>query len=85
MGEAGFVGRRPQARAPLLLLARRNRILGGGAGSRPRRIREDVHLGQAGLAHHTQRVLERALALGREADDDVTRKIEVVAQRLEPA
>ena len=76
---------RAQPRAALFLHLRRHRILGRGAGAGARRVREDVHLRQARLRDDAQRVLERGLVLGREADDDVAREVEVVAQRLEPA
>ena len=83
--EARPVRRRPQPRAPLLLRLRRNGVLGRGSGAGTRRVGEDVHLRQARLRDDVQRVPERALVLGREADDDVAREVEVVLQRLEPA
>ena len=53
--------------------------------ARARRVREDVHLRQTGGAHRVERRRERALVLGREADDHVARQVELLLQRREPA
>ena len=44
-----------------------------------------MHLRQAGFAHRFERARKRALVLGREADDHVTRQVELVLERREPA
>src|SRR5919198_60638 len=79
------VGGCTEAAAPLLLHRRRNWIAPSGRGAGPRRVREDVPLRHSRLGEHRQRVLERRVRFGREADDDVRREVEVVADRLETA
>src|SRR5205085_11070952 len=83
--EARGVGIRAQARAPLLLHRRGNGVGRRGRGARAGRVREDVHLGDPSGAHRRERTPEGALVLGREADDDVGREVEVVAERRQPA
>src|SRR4051794_14392238 len=80
-----LVRERAQSCAALLLHLRRNRVVAGGHRARARRVREDVHLRQAGALDRPDRVLERGGVLGGEADDDVARQVEVAGKRLEPA
>src|SRR5262249_49698709 len=75
---------RTQPRAPLLLRLRRDGVVGGGDGARPRRVGEDVHLGDPDLLDEAQRALERRVVLGREADDDVGRQVDLAPARGEP-
>ena len=82
--EAGLAREPPQPRAPLLLLLRRDGVGGGGRRPGPRRVGEDVHPRRARLLDHPQRALERARVLGREADDDVGRQVEVAGKRRAP-
>ncbi len=77
--------RRAQPGAALLLLLRGDRVVRRGGGARSRRVREDVHLRQPGLAHRCKRRREGALVLGREADDDVARQVELALKRRQPA
>src|SRR2546430_4560985 len=70
--------------APILLHLRRDRVVSGGDRSRPWRVREDVDLRDAGRLHDRERVPERVLRLGREADDRVGGEVEV-CERLEAA
>ena len=81
-GAARLVGERAQPGAPLLLHVRRHRVLGGRLRARPRRVREDVHLGQPRRPHRLERALEREVVLGGKADDHVGGEVEV-RQRLE--
>ena len=60
----------------------RDGIVARGPRSRPRRVREDMHLGDADCLHGGHRIRERALVLGREADDHVGREVEVL-ERLD--
>src|SRR5436190_8953936 len=69
--------------AALLLHLRRYRIAFSGHGSRPRRVRKDVHLRDPCLRNDGERVSERPLVFGREADDHVRSQVEVVAERLD--
>ena len=67
---------RAEPGAAVLLDRRRNRIVGRGLRPGPRRVREDVHLGDTGGLDEPKRVRERRLVLGREPDDDVGRQVE---------
>src|SRR3954451_11945033 len=80
---AQLVGERPQARAALPLHRGRYAVVVGGRGSRPRRVREDVHLREAGGLDGAQGLLERGVALGGEADDHVAREVELARERRE--
>src|SRR5262249_5082684 len=83
--EAGFVRGGAPACAAVLLLRLRDRIAALRLRARPRRIREDMDLRQSSGAHGAQRVRERALVLVGEADDDITREVELVGERREAA
>ena len=76
---------RSQPRAALLLLLRRDRIVGSGLRARARRVREDVDPRQPGRLDRLERPAEGSLVLGREADDHVARQVELAGQRLETA
>ena len=81
---AGGLRRRAKPGAAVLLDRRRNRVVGRSLRPGPRRVREDVHLGDAGGLDEPKRVRERGLVLGRKPDDDVGRQVEV-GEWLEPA
>src|SRR5207344_722490 len=53
--QARLVRQPAEAGAALLLLVLRDDVVAGGDGARPRRVREDVHLGRARLLDHTER------------------------------
>src|SRR3954447_6264343 len=55
--EAQLVRERAQARAALLLHDGGDRVLGGGHGAGPRRVREDVHLRDSGALDRAERRL----------------------------
>src|SRR5512133_4277086 len=80
--DARGVRDRAQPRPPVLLERRRNRVFGGGAGARTRRVGKDVHLRDPGRADEPDRAPKRRLVLGREADDHVRRQVEV-SERFE--
>src|SRR6476619_1717305 len=61
---ARVVRERAQPRAPLLLHLLRHRVRRGGRRPRPRRVREDVHLGRARLLQDAQGVLACTVVLG---------------------
>src|SRR2546421_10243923 len=75
------LGGRTKPSTAFLLHGRGNGIVGFGLGTRARRVRKDVHLGDAGLGDDGQRLVKRDLRLGREADDHVRRQVEVDLQR----
>ena len=80
------MGERAQPRAALLLHRRRDRVVAPAVTvPGPRRVREDVHLGEPGALDGRERALERGVVLGREADDHVAREVELAGERLEPA
>src|SRR5215210_3071286 len=79
--EARLVGERTQACTPLPLHLHRNRVLGGRDRPGPRRVGEDVDLRDPRASNDVERPLERGLAFGREADDDVRSQVEVAEAR----
>ena len=81
---AELVRQRAQRGAALLLHVRRHRIVRRRHGARARRVREDVHLRDAGALDRPHRRRERGVVLGREADDHVARQVELAGERREP-
>src|SRR4051812_20625864 len=79
--EAQLVRERAQPCAARLLLPRRDAVVVGGDGARPRRVREDVHLRDPGTLDGLEGRRKRGLVLGREADNDVGRQVELVRER----
>src|SRR2546421_2896032 len=82
--DARLVGGSAEPRASVLLDLGRNRVLGGGPGSRAWRVRKDVDLRDPGRANEPNRTPKRQLVLRRKADDHVRRQVEV-AKRFEAA
>src|ERR1700751_2142306 len=81
---AGLGRERAQPRTAHALDLRRHPIVALGEGARTWRVREHVQLREARITRDAERVLEGAIVLGGEADDDVAREVEVV-ERREPS
>src|SRR6187200_435921 len=73
---AGLGGERAEPSAALLLHGGRHAVVVSGTRSRPRRVRKDVHLRDAGLLHRVERPFEGGIVLAREADYHIGREVE---------